>query len=96
MSNIESLMRDIARAVQGEARRRQLLPEIQARLEALDEQSRQSQRAHGTWRLSLLGAAVCTAGIAFFVLRPTPLSFAVDGAGAGRTGAVGERLVALA
>ncbi len=93
-SDVESLMRDVARAVQGDARRRQLLPEIQARLEALDEQSRQSQRAHGTWRLSLLGAAVCTAGIAFFVLRPTPLSFAVDGAGAGRTGAVGERLVA--
>ena len=76
MSNVESLMRDVARAVQGDARRRQLLPEIQARLEALDEQSRQSQRAHGTWRLSLLGAAVCTAGIAFFVMRPTPLSFA--------------------
>ena len=98
MSNVESLMRDVARAVQGDARRRQLLPEIQARLEALDEQSRQSQRAHGTWRLSLLGAAVCTAGIAFFVLRPTPLSFALsDGtnaAGAGRQGAVGERLVA--
>jgi len=91
---MESLMRDVARAVQGDVRRRQLLPEIQARLEALDEQSRQSQRAHGTWRLSLLGATVCAAGIAFFVLRPTPLSFAVDGAGAGRTGAVGERLVA--
>ena len=94
MSNVESLMRDVARAVQGDARRRQLLPEIQARLEALDDQSRQSQRAHGTWRLSLLGAAACAAGIAIFVMRPTPLSFAVDGAGAGRAGAVGERLVA--
>lgn len=93
-SDVESLMRDVARAVQGDARRRQLLPEIQARLEALDEQSRQSQRAHGTWRLSLLGAAACAAGIAIFVMRPTPLSFAVDGAGAGRPGAVGERLVA--
>ena len=77
-SEMESLMRDVARAVQGDARRRQLLPEIQARLEALDEQSRQSQRAHGTWRL---------------VLRPSPLSFALSsvtyGAGSGRTGAVG-------
>ena len=95
-NNLESLMRDVSRAVQGEARRRQLLPEIQSRLAALDEQSRQSQRAHGTWRLSLLGAAACAAGIAFFVMRPNPLSFAVDGSGMGRAGAVGERLVASA
>jgi len=93
-NDVESLMRDVARAVQGDARRRQLLPEIQARLEALDVQSQQSQRAHGTWRLSLLGASLCAAGVAIFVMRPAPLSFAVDGAGAGRTGAVGERLVA--
>jgi len=93
MTNLESLMKDVARTVQGEARRRQLLPEIQARLEALDNQSRKAQRAHGTWRLSLAGAALCAAGIAIFVLRPQPLSFAVDGAGAGRTGAVGEQLI---
>jgi len=96
-NNLESLMRDVARTVQGDARRRQLLPEIQARLAKLDEQSRQSQRAHGTWRLTFLGAAACAAGIAVFVLRPMPLSYAVDGAGAGRAGAVGaigERLVA--
>src|SRR4051812_29962318 len=93
-NNLESLMRDVARTVQGDARRRQLLPEIQARLSALDEQSRQSQRAHGTWRLSLLGAAACAAGVAFVVLRPSPLSYAVDGAGAGRAGAVGERITA--
>jgi TolA-binding protein len=93
-NNLESLMRDVARTVQGDVRRRQLLPEIQARLEALDNQSRQAKRAHGTWRLSLLGAAVCAAGIAIFVLRPQPISYAVDGAGAGRTGAVGERLAA--
>src|SRR5262252_8748617 len=93
-NNLESLMRDVARAVQGDARRRQLLPEIQARLAKLDEQSRQSQRSYGTWRLSLLGAAACAAGVAIFVLRPMPLSFAVDGSGAGRAGAVGERLVA--
>jgi transmembrane sensor len=95
--NLESLMRDVARAVQGDARRRQLLPEIQARLAKLDEQSRQSQRSYGTWRLSLLGAAACAAGIAFFLMRPVPLSYAVDGAGAGRAGgvgAIGERLVA--
>jgi transmembrane sensor len=95
-NNLESLMRDVSRAVQGDARRRQLLPEIQTRLAALDEQSRQSQRAHGTWRLSLLGAAACAAGIAFFVMRPNPLSYAVDGAGTGRAGAIGERLVASA
>jgi transmembrane sensor len=93
-SNLESLMRDVSRAVQGDARRRQLLPEIQARLARLDDQSRQSQRSYGTWRLSLLGAAACAAGVAIFVMRPAPLSFAVDGAGAGRAGAVGERLVA--
>jgi hypothetical protein len=93
-NNLESLMRDVARTVQGDARRRQLLPEIQARLAKLDEQSRQSQRSYGTWRLSLLGAAACAAGVAIFVMRPLPLSYAVDGAGAGRAGAVGERLVA--
>src|SRR5262252_6935234 len=93
-NNLESLMRDVARAVQGDARRRQLLPEIQARLANLDEQSRQSQRAHGTWRLSLLSAAACAAGVAIFVLRPMPISYAVDGAGAGRSGAVGEQLIA--
>jgi hypothetical protein len=90
--NLESLMRDVARTVQGDARRRQLLPEIQARLAKLDEQSRQSQRAHGTWRLSLLGAAACAAGVAIFVMRPLPLQYAVDGAGAAHAGAVGERL----
>ncbi|HEY7376711.1 MAG TPA: FecR domain-containing protein [Polyangia bacterium] len=90
--NLESLMRDVARTVQGDARRRQLLPEIQARLAKLDEQSRQSQRAHGTWRLSLLGAAACAAGVAIFVMRPIPISYAVDGAGAGRAGAIGEHL----
>jgi TolA-binding protein len=90
--NLESLMRDVARTVQGDARRRQLLPEIQARLAKLDEQSRQSQRAHGTWRLSLLGAAACAAGVAIFVMRPMPLQYAVDGAGAAHAGAVGERL----
>ena len=95
-NNFESLMRDVSRAVQTDARRRQLLPEIQSRLAALDEQSRQSQRAHGGWRLTMLGAAACAAGIAFFVMRPSPVSFAVDGAGAGagHAGAVGERLVA--
>ena len=93
-NNFESLMRDVSRAVQTDARRRQLLPEIQSRLAGLDEQSRQSQRAHGGWRLTMLGAAVCAAGIAFFVMRPSPVSFAVDGAGAGHAGAVGERLVA--
>jgi ferric-dicitrate binding protein FerR (iron transport regulator) len=94
-NNLESLMRDVARAVQTDARRKQLLPEIQARMAALDEQSRRSQRSYGGWRLSLIGAGVCAAGIALFVMmRPGQVSFAVDGAGVGRTGAVGERLVA--
>ena len=103
MSDLESMMRDVARTVQGDARRRNLLPEIQARLERLDDQSRQARRAHGTWRLTLAGAALCAAGIAIFVLRPHALSYAVDGAGAGsvgstgstgRAGAIGERLAA--
>lgn len=95
-NNLESLMRDVSRAVQSDVRRRQLLPEIQSRLVALDEQNRRSQRAQGTWRLTLLGTAACAAGIAFFVMRQSPVSFAVDGTGAGRAGAVGERLVASA
>jgi hypothetical protein len=96
MSDLESLMRDVSRAVQGDARRRNLLPDIQARLARLDEQSRQSQRSYGTWRLSLLGAAACAAGIAIFMVRPTALSFSLvgAGAGAGRPGAVGEHLIA--
>ena len=94
MSDLESLMKEVSRSVQTDARRRNLLPEIEARLERLDVQSQQAQRAHGTWRLSLVGAALCAAGIAIFVLRPSAISFAVDGAGAGRTGAVGERLAA--
>jgi TolA-binding protein len=94
-NNLESLMRDVARAVQTDARRRQLLPEIQARMAVLDEQSRRSQRAFGGWRLTMLGATACAAGIAIFVMtRPTPVSFAVDGAGTGKSGAVGEKLVA--
>jgi ferric-dicitrate binding protein FerR (iron transport regulator) len=100
MSDLESMMRDVARTVQGDARRRNLLPEIQARLERLDVQNQQARRAHGTWRLTLAGAALCAAGIAIFVLRPNALSYAVDGAGAGstgstrRTGVIGERLAA--
>ena len=68
-NNLESLMRDVARTVQGDVRRRQLLPEIQARLERLDEQSRQAQRSYGTWRLSLLGAAACV-----FIMKGLPRS----------------------
>src|SRR4051812_50090438 len=95
-NNLESLMRDVSRAVQGDTRRRQLLPEIQSRLAALDEQSRQSQRAHGTWRLSLLGAAACAAGIAVFVVRPDSPSYAGRGAGLDPAGGPRGRLVAPA
>ncbi len=97
--NLESLMRDVSRAVQSDARRRQLLPEVQARLAAMDHKNRLSQRAHASWRLAFrltLGAATCAAGVAFFVMRQTPVSFAVDGTGAAHAGAVGERLTASA
>jgi transmembrane sensor len=93
MSELENLMRDVARTVQTDARRRQLLPEIQARLAALDEKR---QPARAVWRWSMAGAmACCAAGIAFYVMQVQPVSFAVDGvSSAGTTGAVGQKLAA--
>ncbi len=93
MNELENLMRDVARTVQTDARRRQLLPEIQARLAALDEKR---QPARAVWRWSMAGAmACCAAGIAFYVMQVQPVSFAVDGvSSAGNTGAVGQKLAA--
>jgi transmembrane sensor len=93
MSQLESLMRDVARAVQSDARRRQLVPEIQARLVALEEKRRPARAA---WRWSMGSLAVgCAAAIGLFVWRAQPLSFAVDGASAaGAVGAVGQKLAA--
>jgi len=93
MSELENLMRDVARTVQTDARRRQLLPEIQARLAALDDKRRP---ARAVWGWSMAGAmACCAAGIAFYVMQVQPVSFAVDGvSSAGTTGAVGQKLAA--
>ena len=94
MSELEDLMRDVARTVQTDVRRRQLLPEIQARLAALDEKQ-QRRPARAVWGWSMAGVAVCAAGIAFYVMKLQPVSFAVDGAtSAGSTGAVGQKLAA--
>ena len=95
MSERENLMRDVARTVQTDVRRRQLLPEIQARLAALDEKQ-QRRPARAVWGWSMAGmAACCAAGIAFYVMKLQPVSFAVDGAtSAGATGAVGQKLAA--
>ena len=95
MSELENLMRDVARTVQTDVRRRQLLPEIQARLAALDEKQ-QRRPARAVWGWSMAGmAACCAAGIAFYVMKLQPVSFAVDGAtSAGATGAVGQKLAA--
>src|SRR6476469_4335703 len=93
MSQLEDLMRDVARTVQTDARRRQLLPEIQARLAALDEKRRPARVA---LRWSMAGAmACCAAGIAFYVMQMQPVSFAVDSvSSAGTTGAVGQKVAA--
>jgi len=93
MSELENLMRDVARTVQTDARRRQLLPEIQARLVALDEKRRPTG---AVWRWSMAGAmACCAAAVAFYVMQVQPVSFAVDGVtSAGTTGAVGQKLAA--
>ena len=99
MSDLESMMRDVARTVQGDARRRNLLPEIQARLERLDDQSRQQRRAHGTWRLTLAGAALARRGSrsSCCVRIRSPMRSTARAPAVGHTrraGAIGERLAA--
>jgi hypothetical protein len=85
-AELESTLAAVGRAVQSEARRRQLVPEIQARLVGLE--SRRAPVRTLRWRLAIGGLSACAALIALLVLRPHPLSFAVAGtAGDGRVGA---------
>jgi ferric-dicitrate binding protein FerR (iron transport regulator) len=98
--NLESLMRDVARTVQAEARRREILPEVERRLAALDV-ARPRARARAGWRFALGGLTLSAAAAAFaffFVLpRSAPLSYSVAAstelAAAGRAGAIGDRVV---
>ena len=93
-NNLESLMRDVARTVQAEARRRELLPDVERRLAALDRPRPPRRRA---FRLTVVGVATCAAAAAFVLLFPRarPLSYSVSGlsATAERAGGVGDRLV---
>src|SRR5947208_14351063 len=82
-------MRDIGRAVTGDAQRRNLVPQVQARL--AHHQARRPRRfAPFAWALA--GAGACAALAAFVWLRPQPLSFAV--AGETDHGRVGAPIVA--
>src|ERR1700722_9556957 len=82
-AELESVLADVGRTVTAEARRRQLVPEIQARLAHFE--SRRA-RTRG-WSLAL-GLGLCGAAAAVLVLRPHTLSFAIAGtAGNGQLGA---------
>ena len=82
---LEGLMRDVGRAVAGDAQRRNLIPQVQARLAYV--QARRPRRV-APWAWALAGAGACAAVAAFVWLRPQPLSFAVAGETAdGRVGA---------
>ena len=84
-AELESVLADVGRTVTAEARRRQLVPEIQARL-ANFESRRARPRGRG-WSLAL-GVSLCGAAAAVLMLRPHTLSFAIAGtAGNGQLGA---------
>ncbi|HVY40468.1 MAG TPA: FecR family protein, partial [Polyangia bacterium] len=82
---LEALMRDVGRAVVGDAQRRNLIPQVQARLAQVEARRR---RRVAPWAWALAGAGACAALAGFLWLRPQPLSFAVAGETAhGRVGA---------
>ena len=85
-AELESVLAEVGRTVQAEARRRQLVPEIQARLAHLE--SRRVRPRALRWSFALGSAGLCAAAAAILILRPQPLSFAVTGvAGSGQVGA---------
>jgi ferric-dicitrate binding protein FerR (iron transport regulator) len=90
---IETLLEEVGRTVEAEARRRNLRPALQARLAALEVGRPRRAIPFG---LALAGAALCAGLIGVLVLRPRPLSFAVAGGGAGAIGRVGQTLTAPA
>jgi hypothetical protein len=83
---LESLMRDVGRVVEGEAQRRNILPQVQARLAAREIQPRSPARTVVRWSFATGGLAACAAA-ALLVLRPAVVSYAVAGAGDGQLGA---------
>ncbi len=81
---LESLMRDVGRVVEGEAQRQNLLPQVQARLAA--RQLRRARPAAVRWGLAFGSLAACAAA-AFIYLHPRAISYAVAGVGEGEVGA---------
>jgi hypothetical protein len=82
---LESLMRDVGRVVEGEAQRRNILPQVQARLAARELRRASPARVAVRWTFALGGLAACAAG-AFLFLRPAVVSYAVSGVGEGEIG----------
>ena len=81
---LESVMRDVGRVVEGEAQRQNMLPQIQARLAA--RQLRRSRPASARWVFAFGSLAACAAA-AFIYLHPRAISYAVAGKGEGEIGA---------
>jgi FecR protein len=99
---LESLMRDVGRVVEGEAQRRNILPQVQARLAAREIRRASPARAAIRWSFALGGVAACAAA-ALLVLRPAVVSYAVSGVDEGQgegkgkgKGKIGTPLVAPA
>jgi len=87
---LESLMRDVGRVVEAEARRQNILPQVQARLAARQVLGTRSASRTVRWSFALGGLAACAAAAAM-ILQPRPISYAVSGAD---EGAIGTPLVA--
>src|SRR5262249_34982701 len=79
---LESLMRDVGRVVEGDARRRNILPQVQAALAARELRRTSPARALARWTFAVGGMAACAAA-AWLFLNPAVVSYAVSGAGEG-------------
>ena len=86
---LESLMRDVGRVVEGEAQRQNMLPQIQARLAARQlHRTRPARPVDGRWSVALaFGTLAAGAAAAFIYLHPRAISYAVAGVGEGEVGA---------
>ncbi len=86
---LESLMRDVGRVVEGEAQRQNILPQVQARLAARESlRARPARAANGRWSVALaFGTLAAGAAAAFIYLHPRAISYAVAGVGEGEVGA---------
>jgi hypothetical protein len=87
MTEIDSLMKEVARAVQADARRKELLPAVKARLAALELMgperlaARASNGRRWAWRLGAVGGLACAAAMALVVVRTRPISYNVAHSG---------------